>query len=147
MGRRKKFITVILCLLIVLTLAFIWGNSFMDRTQSQEVSNGLLDNLRPFLALFGISPEDDHIFRKLAHFAEFGLLGTELSLLVLLHKGRCFKAFSYAALVSLFAAAADETIQFFTGRACQFSDVMLDFSGSICGILGIWVLSLLLDRR
>ena len=38
---RKRW-NIVLVLLLVLTLAFIWGNSMLPRTESQEISRGLL---------------------------------------------------------------------------------------------------------
>ena len=144
--RFKRTLSLFLLLLILFTLAFIWGNSMKSRVESTELSMGLLDRLKPFLSAFGIEPEDDHMLRKLAHFGEFALLGMELALYVLLTWGRKKKAFAGAALFSLFTAITDETIQLFSGRACQLSDVMLDFSGSICAIFGVWLLSLLMNK-
>lgn len=144
--RTKNSLTLILTVLIVLTLAFIWGNSLLDREQSTEVSMGLLDKIEPYLALFGIEPEDDHILRKLAHFCEFGLLGLELALLVWLRLNLSFKSLFLAAAASLAVAVTDETLQYFTGRSCQLSDVLLDFSGAVCGIVGIWIISLLIKK-
>ena len=117
-----------------------------NREESTELSMGLLDKLKPLLSVFGIEPEDDHVLRKLAHFGEFALLGLELALYVLLNWGRTLGAFITVAMFSFAAAAVDETIQLFSGRACQFSDVLLDFSGSICAILGIWFISLILSK-
>lgn len=142
----KNSLTLLLVVLIVLTLAFIWGNSLLDREQSTEVSMGLLDKIEPYLALFGIEPEDDHILRKLAHFCEFGLLGLELALLVWLRLNLSLKSFFLAAAASLAVAVTDETLQYFTGRSCQLSDVLLDFSGAVCGIVGIWIISLLIKK-
>lgn len=144
--RTKNSLTLLLTVLIVLTLAFIWGNSLLDREQSTEVSMGLLDKIEPYLALFGIEPEDDHILRKLAHFCEFGLLGLELASLVWLRLNLSLKSFFLAAAASLAVAVTDETLQYFTGRSCQLSDMLLDFSGAVCGIVGIWIISLLIKK-
>ena len=144
--RTKNSLTLLLTVLIVLTLAFIWGNSLLDREQSTEVSMGLLDRIEPYLAFFGIEPEDDHILRKLAHFCEFGLLGLELASLVWLRLNLSLKSFFLAAAASLAVAVTDETLQYFTGRSCQLSDVLLDFSGAVCGIVGIWIISLLIKK-
>ena len=144
--RTKNWLTLILVVFIVLTLAFIWGNSLLDREQSTEVSMGLLDKIEPYLALFGVEPEDDHILRKLAHFCEFGLLGLELALLVWLRCGMGLKPLALATAASLAVAVTDETLQYFTGRSCQLSDVLLDFSGAFCGIVGIWIISVIIKK-
>lgn len=132
--RTKQGLINLLLVLLVLTIAFIWGNSLMDREQSSGFSNKLLDFIAPLLEAFGMETESDHWLRKFAHFAEFGLLGMELSLLLWLKKCFHFKMTALAALFCLLVAAVDETLQLFTGRACQVSDVLLDFSGSLCAI-------------
>ena len=144
---KRQVISVFLLICIVLTLAFIWGNSLLDRQSSTELSTGVLDFLKPILKLIGINTETDHALRKIAHFCEFGLLGVELTLFAFLHKGAGIKAMLIPAVFCLFVAVSDETIQFFSGRACQVTDMLLDFSGSVCGIVGIWVLSRLCSKK
>ena len=84
----------------------------------------------------------EHLIRKMAHFAEYFLLGVLL--------WNCLKSYNlpgrfWAALQLWLATViplADETIQLFTeGRSGQVDDVWLDISGIIAGTLlavGIW---------
>ena len=83
----RKCWNIILGLLVFLTLAFIWGNSLLPRTESQEISRGLLAEFCAALEHVGlhIDPQNDHWLRKLAHFGEFGMLGAELGLLLCLN--------------------------------------------------------------
>jgi len=127
----------VLVLLIVLTLAFIWGNSMLGSEQSADVSNGFLDFIRPLLEILGLESGSDLWLRKLAHFCEFALLGAELSALSILKGKIKLRDFSRGSMYCLAAAAADETIQYFSGRYSHVLDVLLDFSGSICGIVVI----------
>ena len=145
--KTKQCLSLLLIVLIVLTLMFIWGNSLKDRTESAEISNGLLDYVKPLLQALGIPTEDDHALRKLAHFGEFGLLGAEISLLFLLQAGLRRKTLCLSVLVCILVAAVDETIQLYSGRACQLSDVLLDASGSICAIGAVYLISLIIQRR
>lgn len=138
--RTRRGLTALLVVLLLFTLAFIWGNSLLDREQSTEVSTGLLDFLAPLLDALGLDSEDDHWLRKLAHFAEFALLGAELSLLLMLWDRMKISSMLATSAVCLSVAVVDEFIQLFTGRACQLSDVILDFSGSICAILFVYLL-------
>lgn len=132
-GESKRFLSLILLLLIALTLAFIWGNSMLDRESSAQVSGGLLEWLGPVLDFIGIQTEDDHWLRKLAHFCEFALLGFELCLLFILRDKAGKSAFFAALAASFFVAAVDEGIQFFSGRYAHILDVLLDFSGALSG--------------
>jgi len=138
--KTKQKLTLLLLVLLVFTLAFIWGNSLQDSEESADISNGVLDMLAPMLEVVGLGADDDRWLRKLAHFAEFGLLGMELSFLAILRNCINIKGFSFAALFCLFVAVVDELIQLFVGRSSQVSDVMLDFFGSICAILVVYML-------
>ena len=134
---KKALMSRVLVLLIVLTLAFIWGNSMLGSEQSAGVSNGFLDFIRPLLEILGLESGSDLWLRKLAHFCEFALLGAELSALSILKGKIKLRDFSCGSMYCLAAAAADETIQYFSGRYSHVLDVLLDFSGSICGIVVI----------
>ena len=124
---RKRLLTV----LLICMLVFIWGNSLLSRDDSAAFSGGTAEWLRRL----GIPLEDDTILRKLAHCVEFGLLGCELSALLRLRGMKGLQNVCYSALAAFFIAAADETIQIFSGRGAQVSDVLLDFTGAVTGIL------------
>lgn len=132
---RKSIAGKVLVLLICFTLVFIWGNSMLNREQSADISGGILKLIRPLLEVLGLECENDHWLRKLAHFCEFALLGAEFSALSFLKYKRRFWDYSLCALYCLAAAAADETIQYFSGRYPYILDVLLDFSGGLFGIV------------
>ena len=146
--KRRKTCLALLGLLILLTLGFIWGNSLKSIPESQAVSLSLLDRLKPLLdAVFGPDRITDHILRKTAHFCEFALLGAELRLLFLLMGQRGLQGLMNALFAGLAAAVTDETIQIFSQRGSQVSDVVLDFSGVVTGALVISLAARLLRRR
>ena len=103
-----KHWNIILILLLLLTLAFIWGNSLLTRAESQEISRGLLAELCAVLENVGlhIDPQNDHWLRKLAHFGEFGLLGAELCLLMWMNRRQSVQGFINCAFAGL-AVAVD----------------------------------------
>ena len=136
--RRARLCTAFRILLLA-TVCFIWGNSLLSREDSAAFSGETANWLRRL----GIPLEDDTILRKLAHFVEFGLLGCELSALLRLRGLKGLQNVCYSALAAFFIAAADETIQIFSGRGALLSDVLLDFTGAITGIV---VLNLLMNR-
>ena len=137
--RRK-----ILLVLLILILAFIWFNSCLPVASSREESRGVMELIRPLLELFvGQGTVTLRLVRKLAHFSEFFVLGCILSLLLPL----CPAMRLLAAGLSLLAGLLDETIQMFSGRGDQISDVWLDFSGAALGILLTTLLLLLLRRK
>lgn len=128
----KRRANVLLGLLLMLTLGFIWGNSMLPREDSAAISMGLWQSI---CALLGVESSNDIPLRKLAHFAEFWLLGTELAGLFFLNRGRELRSAAFAMLLSLAAAAVDETIQIFSHRGAMVKDVLLDYAGAMTGIM------------
>lgn len=131
--------------MVVLTVGFIWGNSCFSQQDSAEQSSGVLELLRKIFTAIGAENTGLFLFieqyvRKIAHFSEYFLLGTEAALLFL-HDGfrfsfqRLWNAFSF----SLAVAVADETIQMFTGRGPAVKDVLIDSSGASCGIFIVFL--------
>lgn len=137
---RKRW-NIVLVLLLVLTLAFIWGNSLLPRTESQEISRGLLVELCAALEHVGLhlDPQNDHWLRKLAHFGEFGLLGAELCTLLFLNRRARPQGFVNCAFAGLAVAVTDEALQLISNRGSQVQDILLDFVGFLAGLL-LWAL-------
>ena len=135
--KTRRLFCRILILLIVLTLCFIWGNSLQSRETSGDISNSLLEIVNGLLGCIGLELKDDHLLRKFAHFFEFAVLGAELYLLALLRQVKQTQSLIYLVALGacLSVAITDETIQYFVGRACRGTDVMLDFCGSLFGVL------------
>jgi VanZ family protein len=135
MKKRKTWI-VIVSVIIAATIVFIWGNSLKSRSESQGLSLGVLELLRPLLSVI-FSPENvtDHLVRKIAHFTEFGALGAELVLLTILLRKLKWQSVVNCLFAGLVVALTDETIQLFSLRGSQVADVDLDFSGVVAGVL------------
>ena len=140
---------IILGLLVLLTLAFIWGNSLLPRTESQELSRGLLAELCAALENVGLhlDPQNDHWLRKLAHFGEFGLLGAELCALLFLNRRACPQGFVNCAFAGLAVAVTDEALQLISNRGSQVQDVLLDFAGFLTGLLLCGLLCGIIGRK
>ncbi len=116
-------------LLIVLTVAFIFFNSLLDKSESLEQSNNVKGLLTPILEIFvGEGNVTSKLVRKLAHFTEFGVLGLEMFFLI--KKLAPFQFFT-----SLLIAVSDETIQLFSDRGSQVQDIWIDFFGACSGIV------------
>lgn len=134
--KTRKTGIILLCLLILFTIGFIWGNSMKSRSESQLLSLGVLQFIRPLLdAIFSPEHVTDHLVRKLAHFTEFAMLGAELALLSVLLGKRELHSILNCLFAGLLVAVADETIQLFSSRGSQVIDVVLDFSGVVMGVL------------
>lgn len=145
----RKCWNIILGLLVLLTLAFIWGNSLLPRTGSQEISRGLLAELCAALEHVGmhLDPQNDHWLRKLAHFGEFGMLGAELGLLLCLNRRQSVQGFVNCAFAGLAVAVTDEALQLISNRGSQVQDVLLDFAGFLTGLLLCGLLCGIIGRK
>ena len=145
----RKCWNIILGLLVLLTLAFIWGNSLLPRTESQEISRGLLAELCAALEHVGmhLDPQNDHWLRKLAHFGEFGLLGAELGLLLCLNRRQSVQGFVNCAFAGLAVAVTDEALQLISNRGSQVQDILLDFAGFLTGLLLCGLLCGIIGRK
>lgn len=119
--------------LILLILAFVWGNSMMSAESSHAFSQWVKALLAPFLAEGSpVTEENSDLLRKIAHFAEFAALGVCLAWRGGMMGHRPHGAF----LCGAAAAAVDETIQLFVpGRGPRVTDVLLDSSGVLTGML------------
>ena len=147
-GRNKKAITV-LSVIICLTLAIIWLHSCMSKDESSEESGFVYELLCPFFEIFmGKGNVTEHFIRKLAHFTEFFVLGSELMLFIRLVE---LKIKPYllvnAWVLGTFCALIDETIQLFADRGSMIQDVWLDSSGCFTGVMIMLVIVLVTDRR
>ena len=118
-------------LLVVLTVAFIWGNSLMPGAVSGAISDWAGAVLS---RIFGGEVDTVHghgVLRKLAHGTEYLILGVELCLLL-----RPEKPWSTLALSGVLTALLDETIQLFVPERCgQIKDVWIDLGGFTTGVL------------
>lgn len=79
----------------------------------------------------------EFVVRKLAHFANFFILGFLFLLLAELTDGKCIKRTIFVALIcGLIGALIDEGHQLFvSGRSGELRDVCVDFSGALFGCI------------
>ena len=139
----RKHFALYLCL-VILNLAFIWGNSFVPGEISGEISGGIFEVVSDLFAVFG--DKGQFVLRKLAHFSEFTALGFFLT--GLWRNISCRGHVTAPLLLGLAAACIDETIQIFSpGRGSSLIDVWIDFSGVCLGFLLSRLLRHLLDRK
>lgn len=146
MERKEKLKTrdvwsLILLVLIVATFVFIWTNSMDGPEASNIKSRWVMQLITPFLEIFvGKGNVTAFLVRKLAHFTEFGLLGAELTLMLILRKRKSVQWLVNIASLFFVTAAIDETIQIFADRGSTLLDVWLDVAGAVCGIVSVLVI-------
>ena len=136
MIRTKKRIGFCICLLI-LNVAFIWGNSMLPREVSSAFSRWvgrIVDWIFPGPST---SSGGGHgILRKIAHLTEFCCLGMLLHWLAGMLREKRWEQILYPLAVGAAVAGIDETIQYFNpGRGPGILDVCIDTFGVTLGIL------------
>ena len=134
---NKRLFFVIWLIVSAAWIAFIIFHSTMGADESGNESMNVLNFFNGFLSWLGLSAElSEHIIRKAAHFTEFAILGG-----LTLWTGRCLnqkllKNLMPVSFVCLLTAVVDEFIQLFSpGRSAEVADVVLDYSGSLIGML------------
>ena len=71
----------------------------------------------------------EEYIRKIAHFTEYGLLGIEMAVYLMLFYRRRPSLFGFALLVPFFVGFIDESIQSLSGRGPLIEDVWIDIGG------------------
>lgn len=120
-------------------IAFIWSNSMMSPEESSRRSKMVAEFLSRVMRMV---LDDNHPIvryllrniRKVAHAVEFFVLGSVCVLILKVLQRANFSMMLHAVLLLLFVAVADESIQMFTSRSAQVSDILLDFSGGMSGL-------------
>ncbi len=141
----KRVYNYILLFLIILTIGYIFSNSFTAMLESKEQTEAVTDAV---ISVIKPIPSDNEqvymVIRKLGHIFEFALLGIEFSLLLK-------KLSIYPFFTVLLVGLADETIQLLNDRDARVQDIWIDFVGGAIGILlGMliyYVANKLLERK
>lgn len=118
---KRKVITII----IFLTLAFIWGHSMVPRPASADESGFFLKILYPVLSvILGRDRVTNHLIRKMAHFTEYSILGTEL---------RLYQNFRFSDTAATCAAITDTAAACTTTSDTAAACTATSDSGAACG--------------
>lgn len=144
---QKKALSVraLQWVLLVLTLAFIWGHSCVPEANSAAESGSVTAWLTPLLEVFiGQGNVTDHLVRKLAHFTEFAALGLQF---LLLQRKRAWMSVVRSVELGFFAAFLDESVQLLSARGAQISDVWLDTAGVVFGVAVAYVIVLVVRKN
>lgn len=132
-----------------LSIAFVWGQSCKSKNNSEIASDVFINIIKP---LEEIKPNDthtaeyeyyNHLIRKSAHVVEFVIIGCELALIILFFSKKVLATmviFLNSLMAGMLIGLIDESIQIFSERGTQVSDVWYDIIGT--GI-GAGVVSLL----
>ena len=140
---KKRLFSVIFALLTAAITIFIFFNSLQSGEDSVSQSNAVAEIAERILRAFGITPEERTltvVIRKLAHFSEYFMLGaSSLGFIITMFSKRCFAVFS--PIYCLTVAVFDEFIMqaMTAGRAPLWTDVLIDFSGTLAAVVIICI--------
>lgn len=138
-----NFRRIFYLLLSILIVLFIFYNSLKNGEESSNASLTVLNFLNDFFSSIGTSFRfEGYFIRKLAHFIEFFILGFFIMLDFEAFTGKTVSVLGYPLFLCLLIPVIDEYIQTFSeGRTSLVTDVLLDFSGAITGIIFviIWI--------
>jgi VanZ family protein len=157
---KKRIFTPVRTVFLLLTAAcmvLIFCFSMDNADDSSDKSGRIVTAVvHFFVSDFDTLPEQEqneiidkttHIVRKLAHFTEFAALGFCASCTVGKRKLLTLGTAGTVAFCFLYACT-DEFHQYFVpGRACRFTDVLIDTSGSCTGMLLSLLCLYLVTRR
>lgn len=133
---RTKKRMILCCVLVLVLLAFIWGNSVRTGSESGAMSGSILAWINGILHLDETGAERLHlVIRKMAHFTEFACLGALLAWLFGMMGEKKGHLICMPLFFGMMAACADETIQvFIPDRGPSLIDVWIDTAGAAAGI-------------
>lgn len=147
MGKNLKKVLYILATLLV--LIFIFYNSMQDGKDSANTSTAVLNYINNFMKSININFRlSGHIVRKTAHFVEFFVFGIFIMLTLDSFKEKSYASFGYPLFFCIFVPTIDEYIQTFSnGRGSSVKDVLLDFLGAITGVIIIYIIVFIQNKR
>ena len=138
---------IVLWVLVVLWMVVIFSFSAENAEESLETSDGIVDVVVEQLLedkkdamseteYDSFKMKVSHFVRKSAHFTAYMILGTLSTSALLTHNIKKTTMSILSLGICFLYAVSDEIHQVFVpGRAGRFSDVMIDTSGAVLGIL------------
>lgn len=137
--KRRWIWTIIL----ILYIGFIFHNSLTPALESSRQSGSVLAMVLKAAEAVGIKSGwiTEHLIRKTAHYAEYGLLGIFLGITLRYYSFALAMRRMVQCWLGIMIPFVDETIQLFVeGRSGQISDVWLDMAGVFSGYVFIGIL-------
>lgn len=127
----KLYLRLILFALMLVTVVYIFSNSAKTQEASTEQSDTvkeIVDEVIPDTV--PAKPNIIENIRKLAHFTEFGILGLEVALYVIIFERRRLALAIPLSFALPFAVGfIDESIQVLSSRGQSITDVWIDVGG------------------
>lgn len=144
-GKNKNIIRILVSVALWLSsFSIIFLFTSYSGEESSRMSVAVAHFIRDLIARhFYVNPGDEFwditlhaMVRKLAHYTEFFYHGMTTGFLMVTLLRKRWAAFSASAAICLATAVLDEFRQrFIPGRGPQWSDVLLDATGALTGLL------------
>ena len=144
----KRIITrTVLWVLVILWMGMIYNFSAENADESLETSDSVVDVVIERLfnskkdplnntAFDDFKMKVSHFVRKSAHFTAYMILGILTSSALLTHNfKKTTKSILSLGICFLYAVSDEIHQEFVPGRAGRFSDVMIDTSGALLGVV------------
>ena len=143
---RRNYLRIIFWTLTGIIACAIFLFSHQSGAESSEISGGITEYLSQILKIN--DPEMlGRIVRKGAHFTEYLCLGASLFSAISCTWDFIFKAV-VAHLGATVYALSDEVHQYFVPeRVCALTDVMIDASGALVGVIIAWLIFYIIKKR
>ena len=136
MKAGKLIYLVLSWLLVLVILGFIFNLSAQDAEESKELSDSLVSKIFQWIELY----IDGELIRKFAHMLEFTALSFSLYNGILA-TWELKKSPIISLLITVICALGDEIHQIFVpGRAFQLSDILIDSTGAIIGVVVYFIM-------
>ena len=129
------FFRILFTCCLVYSVVFIFQNSLQIAEQSNLRSEQVQQIVNELAGTVGMGPFSLLVVRKMAHFAEFMMMGFWFMLCLRVYTRHFIKHVSWPLFLGLGTAVTDETIQLFVdGRGSSVKDVWIDFAGFLVGL-------------
>lgn len=161
-GKLAWAVRIFLSVACAFAVGFIFYNSMQNALESAKQSGQAVEVVQQVVAVFapnssiitatGAEYDKLHAFvRTMAHFSEFALLGALAGWCCLAYTGKkkwLILPLCGVALVAVLDELLQTTIE---GRGAQFSDVLVDVSGGVLGVvfavLTVWLAVKWIQKR
>ena len=158
MNKKRLFLRYFFWSLTALVMVFLFIFSSQAKQESANLSSGITEKiLKVVYKDFESMPTETRmniisifhvIIRKMAHFTAFFFMGLFSSVAMRTYNAKLKIKVSVPLIIGFLYAVFDEVHQAFVpGRGPGFLDVLLDFSGCLCGTACAFLIFMLYERR
>lgn len=158
MNYKKMAVTIVAAIFLMILYSFIFRFSEQNGEESSSLSFRITMMCTDFFnklagkhwteeVMESIATYFEHPIRKLAHFTEYAVMGSLISIILFNIQHKLKPQFFIATIWVFLSASFDEIHQLFIpGRSGNFMDVLLDTSGGITGFFFMYLVYKLLKK-